>query len=215
MRIQRPVFTDFAFQAELFAVGGQQQFNSSGIKADTVVKRLHLMLRVDAFDRHHRHQNVFLLNQARVAGEQRFNEERFVGDHHVINPRAGNIDARQIAFVVHQFVDLGYHNAIVEGGGFDQRRGIFSTWPGVQVAFAVGFIARDQRDVWRQINVQAGVEFDIGVDGADFEQAIFQQLRNAQALGAGEREIQFTGNAFSNRSRCSLRPTLGITICRS
>lgn len=109
---------------------------------------------------------------------------------------AGNIDARQVAFVVYQFVDLGYHNAVVEGGGFDQRRGIFGTWPGVQVAFTVRFIASDQRDVWRQIDVQAGVEFNIGMDGADFEQAIFQQLRDAQALRAGEREIQFTGNAF-------------------
>jgi hypothetical protein len=35
----------------------------------------------------------------------------------------------------------------VEGGGFHQRRGIFGTRPGVQVAFAVGFIAGDQRDV--------------------------------------------------------------------
>ena len=97
----------------------------------------------------------------------------------------------------------------MEGGGFDQRRGIFSTWPGVQVAFAVGFIARDQRDVWRQINVQAGVEFDIGVDGADFEQAIFQQLRNAQALGAGEREIQFTGNAFFKQVQMLAAPDAG------
>ncbi len=38
MRVQRPVFTDFAFQSELFTVGGQQQFNGGGIKADTVVK---------------------------------------------------------------------------------------------------------------------------------------------------------------------------------
>jgi hypothetical protein len=103
----------------------------------------------------------------------------------------------------------------VEGGGFHQRRGIFGTRPGVQVAFAVGFIAGDQRDVWRQIDVQAGVEFDIGVDGADFEQAIFQQLRNAQALGAGEEKSSLRAMPFSNRSRCSLRPTLGIIICRS
>lgn len=105
MRIQGPVFTDFAFQAELLAIGRQQQLDGGGIKADTVVKRLHLMFRIDALDRHHRHQYVFLLNQARIAGEERFDKERLVGNHHVIDPRAGNIDARQIAFVVHQFVD--------------------------------------------------------------------------------------------------------------
>jgi hypothetical protein len=54
---------------------------------------------------------------------------------------------------------------------------------GIEVTFAVGFVAGDQRDVRRQIDVQAGVEFDIGMNGADFQQPIFQQLRNAQALG--------------------------------
>ncbi len=48
MRIQGPVFTDFAFQAELLAIGRQQQLDGGGIKADTVVKRLHLMFRIDA-----------------------------------------------------------------------------------------------------------------------------------------------------------------------
>ncbi len=85
MRIQGPVFTDFAFQAELFAIGRQQQLDGGGIKADTVVKRLHLMFRIDALDRHHRHQYVFLLNQARIAGEERFDKERLVGNHHVID----------------------------------------------------------------------------------------------------------------------------------
>ena len=97
----------------------------------------------------------------------------------------------------------------MEGGGFDQRRGIFGTRSGIQVAFAVSFIAGNQRDVWRQIDVQARVEFDIGVDGADFEQAIFQQLRNAQALGAGEREIQLAGNTFFKQVKMLAAPDAG------
>ena len=39
MRVKGPVLTDFAFQAELFAVGGQQQFDRGGVKTDTVVSK--------------------------------------------------------------------------------------------------------------------------------------------------------------------------------
>jgi hypothetical protein len=102
----------------------------------------------------------------------------------------------------------------VEGGGFHQRRGIFGTGPGVEVAFAVGFIPGDQRDVGRQVDIQARVKLDVGVNRADFQQTIFQQLRNTQALGTGEGE-SLRAMPFSKRSRCSLRPTLGMIICRS
>jgi hypothetical protein len=46
------------------------------------------------------------------------------------------------------------------------------------------------------------------MNSADFQQAIFQQLRDTQALGTGEGEIQLAGDAFFKMSRCSLRPTL-------
>ena len=143
MRVKRPVLTDFAFQPQLFTIGREQQLNGGGVKADPVVERLHLMFRVDAFNRHHRHQNMFLFNQARVAGKERFNKERLIGHHHVVYPRAGDIDARKIALVVDQFVHLGDNDPVVEGGGFDQRRGIFGAGSGVKVAFAVGFIPGD------------------------------------------------------------------------
>ncbi|MNC10966.1 hypothetical protein D3C75_586490 [compost metagenome] len=153
MRVQRPVFTDFAFQAELLAVSWQQQFDGGGVKADAVVKRLHVVLGVDAFNRHHRHQDVLLLNQARVAGKQRFDKERFVRHYYVVNPRTRNIHTRQIAFVVHQFVNLGDNNAIVEGCRFDQRWRVFGAGTGIQVAFAVSFKASNQRDVRRKIDI--------------------------------------------------------------
>ncbi|SAQ22797.1 Uncharacterised protein [Klebsiella michiganensis] len=196
MRVQRPVFTDFALQAELFAVGRQQQFDGGGVKADPVVQGLHLMLGVDAFNRHHCHQDMFLLNQARIAGKQRLDKERFIRDDHVVNPRTGDIHARQIALVIDQFVNLRNNDAVMERGGFHQRRGIFGARPGVQVALAVGFVTGDQRDVWRQVDVQARVKLDVGVDSADFQQAIFQQLRNTQALGTGEGEIKLAGDTF-------------------
>ena len=174
MRVQGPVLTDFAFQTELFTVGWQQQFNRRGVEADTVVQRLYLMFRVDAFNRHHRHQDVFLFDQAWVAGKQRFDKERFVGDNHVVNPGTRNIHARQIAFVVHQLVHLCDDDTVVECSSFHQRRGIFGTRPGVEVTFTVSFITGNQRHVRGQVNIKTGIEFDVGVDGADFQLAIFQ-----------------------------------------
>ena len=147
------MFTDFAFESELFAVGWQQQFDRCGIKANPVVQGLHLVFSVDAFNRHHRHQDVFLFNQARVAGEERLNKERLVRHHHVIDPRARNIDARQVALVVHQLVHLCDDDAVVERGGFHQRRGIFGTRPGVEVTFTVCFKTGNQRHVWRKVDV--------------------------------------------------------------
>lgn len=92
-------------------------------------------------------------------------------------------------------------------GGFYQRRSVFGARPGVQVALAVGFITGDQRDVRRQVYIKTGIKLDIGVDSADFQQAIFQQLRNTQALGTGEGEIELAGDTFSKRSsaRCARR----------
>lgn len=165
------------------------------------------MFGVDALDGHHRHQDVLLLDQARIAGKQRFDKERLIGDHHVINPRTRNIDAGQVALVVHQLVDTGYHDAVAEGGGLHQRRGVFGARSGIEITPAVGLIAGDQRHVRAEIDIQAGVEFDIGVDGADLQLAVLQQLRNAQALRAGEGEVQLTGDALLEDigARCARR----------
>ncbi|MNZ43611.1 hypothetical protein D3C78_612180 [compost metagenome] len=196
MRVQRPVLTDFAFQPELLAVGGQQEFNRGGIKTDPVVQGLDLMFCVDAFNRHHRHQNVFLLDQARIAGEQRFDKERFVRHYHVVNPGTGDIHTRQVTFVVDQLVHLRNDDTVMERGGFNQRGRVFSACAGVQIAFAVRFETGNQRHVWREIYVKTGIKFDVGVDSADFEKTVFQQLRNAQALRTGEREIKLVGDAL-------------------
>ena len=196
MRVQRPVFTDFAFKAELFTVGRQQQLDRRSVKADPVVQGLHLVFSINTLDGHHRHQDVFLFNQARVAGKQRFDKERLIGNHHEVNPRARNIHARQVTLVIHQLVHLRDDDAVMERGGFHQRRGIFGARPGIEVAFAVGFKAGNQRHVGRQVDVETGVEFDIGVNRADFELTILQQLGDAQALRPGEGEIQLAGDAF-------------------
>ncbi|MNV09412.1 hypothetical protein D3C71_999020 [compost metagenome] len=131
----------------------------------------------------------------RVAGEQRFDIERLVGHHHEVDPGGGNVDARQVADVVHQLVDLDDDDAVAEGRRFDQRRGVFGARPGVDVAGAVGHEAGREHDVGNQVHHQPCVELDVGVDRADFQQAVFEQLADAQALGAGEREVELAGDA--------------------
>ena len=59
---------------------------------------------------------MFLLNQARIAGKQRLDKERFIRDDHVVNPRTGYIHARQIALVIDQFVNLRNNEDYMERG---------------------------------------------------------------------------------------------------
>ena len=88
MRVQRPVFTDFALQAELFTVGGSSSSIAAVLKPIPWFRDC-TVFSVDAFDGHHRHQDMFLFDQARVAGKQRFDKEWLVGHHHVVNPEPG------------------------------------------------------------------------------------------------------------------------------
>ena len=74
------------------------------------------------------------LDQARVAREQRLDEERLVGLDDEVDPRAGDVDARQVARIVDDLVDLRDHDAVAERGGLDERRRVFGARPGVEVA---------------------------------------------------------------------------------
>ncbi len=92
-------------------------------------------------------------------------------------------------------VDLGDDDTVAERGRLHQRRGVFGAGPGVQVAFTVGHEACHQGHVGDQIDQQPRVQLDISVDRADFEQAVFKQLANAQALWPREGKIQLAGDA--------------------
>ncbi len=190
VRIERPVAADLAFQAQRLAVGRQDQLDGGGVEADAVVERLHVVFFVDTADRHHRHQHVYRLDVARVAGEQWLDVERLVGLHHEVDPAGRDVHARQVARVIDDLVDLDDDDAVGEGRGFDQRRGVLGARAGVDVALAVGGEAGHQRDVGDQVHQEARIELDVGVDGADFQQAVFQQLADAQALRAGEGEVE-------------------------
>lgn len=186
---------DLALQAEGLAVGRQDQLDGRGVEADAVVQRLHVVPLVDAADRHHRHQHVDRLDVARVAGEQRLDVERLVGLDHEVHPGRRDIHSRQVARVVDDTVDLDDDDAVAERGGLHQRRGVFRARPGVHVAFAVGDETGDQRHVGDQVDHQPRVRTDVGVDRADLQQAVFEQLADAQALRAGEGEVELARDA--------------------
>jgi len=69
MWIERPVAADFAFQTQLLAVSGQNQFNRGSIEPDAVVERLHLVLLINSAHGQHRHQDVDIGDMARIAGK--------------------------------------------------------------------------------------------------------------------------------------------------
>jgi hypothetical protein len=75
------------------------------------------------------------------------------------------------------------------------RPGVFGAGAGVDVAGAVGHETGREHDVGDQVHHQPRIEFDVGVDRADFQQAVFEQLADAQALGAGEGEVELAGDA--------------------
>jgi hypothetical protein len=145
MRVERPVLADLALQAELLAIGGQDQLDGGRVEADAVVERLHVVALVDAADRHHRHQDVHRLDQARIAREQRFAEERLVRLHHVVDPGAGmstrGRSAGSSTISLTCAITMPSRNA----GGFHQRGGP-RCWAGVEVAVAVGLVAGRQHD---------------------------------------------------------------------
>ena len=57
--------------------------------------------------------------------------------HDDIDPRAGNIDARQL---VDDLVDLRDHDAVAKRGGFDDGRRVLGVRAGVEIAVPVGLL---------------------------------------------------------------------------
>ena len=132
-------------------------------------------------------------DEARVAGEQRFDEKRFVRRYDEIDPRSRNVHTRQIGFAIDEFVDLRDDDAVLESGGFGDRRGVLGTRAGIEVAVFVRLVGGDQRDIGYQIDEQARIQFDIGMDGADFEHAgdpLFEQVEMFRQTDARHDHVQ-------------------------
>ena len=173
MRVERPVPADPALEPEGVRIGRQQQLDRRGIEADAVVEPIDLVLGIDALDGHHRHQHLDLGDLGRIAGEQRLDVVRGRADDHEIDPVARDIDPRQR---LAQLVDLGNHDAALEGGRLDDHRRVLGIGAGIKVAGGIGGLGRHQADARRQIDEVAAEQFQIGVDRADRDAAGARQI---------------------------------------
>ncbi len=135
------------------------------------------------------------LHEPRVAGEQGFDEKRLVGLHHEVDPGPRDVDARQVAGVVDDLVDLRDDDAIAKRRRLDESRRVLGTGAGVQVACAVSLEPGNEHDVRCEVDIEPAVELDVGMDGPDLEKPVGEELRNAQALRAGKGEVELAGDA--------------------
>lgn len=150
---------------------------------------------VDAADRHHRHEDLHLGDVARVSGEQRLDLVRAVGGDDEVDPASGDVDARQVLLAVDQFVDLGDDDAVAEGRGLDEGRGVLGVGTGVEVAVPVGGVGGDQGHLGDQVDEQPPVQLDVRVNGADLHLAVREQLGDAGGLGTGVGEVGLARDA--------------------
>jgi hypothetical protein len=192
MRVKRPILADLSAQPERLAVGREQQFDGRRIEPDAVVERSNLMSLVDSADHQHADQDLQLVDLARVARKERLDREGLVGFDDDVDPRRRNVDARQL---VHDLVDLDNDDSIVKRGRLDDHRRVLGIRARVNVALLVTLLGTHQHDIRRKIHEQPGVELDIGMNSSNGEFSILEQLRQPQALRAGEGEVHFTGNA--------------------
>ena len=167
--VERPVLADLAFEAQGFAVGGQQQLDGGGVETDAVVQPLHAVFGVDALDRHHGHQHLDLADLRRVPGEQRF--DHIGRGRHAPRSSTQSPGMSTRGTVSTNLVDLGDHDAAAEGRGLHDGGGVFGVGAGVEVALGVGAVRGDQRDLGREVHEVAGEQLQVGVDGTDLDAA--------------------------------------------
>ena len=76
--------------------------------------------------------------------------------------------------LVYQLVDLRDHDPVAESGGLDDRRGVLGVRTCIEVALGVGRLGGHQRDGRHEVDEEAGVELEVGVDRTDAQLAIGQ-----------------------------------------
>ena len=198
VRVEHPVPGDPALQAELLAVGRQQQFDRGGVEPDTVIQRHHLMAFVDAADRDHRLEDLDVADVPRVAGEQRLQEERPVG----LRPRSppsrrecplGEAHAVSTISSACTITTPSWNAAASAIVGVSSVLG-----PVYRLPSRVGRRRAEQHDIRGQVDEHPRVQLDVGVDGADVHRAVLDHLRDPHALRARVGQVEF-------RRRCRAR----------
>ncbi len=113
-------------------------------------------------------------------------------------------------------VHLGDDDAVPEGGRLDDRRRVLGVRAGVEVAVAIGRERGDERHPRREVHEVAGVELEVGVDGADLDPPARRRAARA-ACPAARRRRSPTRRAMprSKSSTCSGSASTERTRCRS
>lgn len=153
-------------EAELLAVGRQQELDCGGVEADAVIEPAHAVGRIDALDGEHRRQDLGLGDGGGIAGEERLDIEGATGFDHEMHEVAGNVDAGHL---VDDLRDLRHDEAVLVARRLDDGRSVLGIWPRIEVAVPVGADGRDQGDVRRQIDEVAGEQLEIGMDGTELD----------------------------------------------
>src|SRR5580692_2592593 len=138
---------------------------------------------IDATDDHHRGQDLQIADVAGIASKERLDRVWLVGFDNDIDPGTGDVNPWQC---VDDLVDLHDHNCVVEGGGLNNHRGIFGVRSCEQIAFVICLFCADQYYVRDKVYEQTRIQFNVGMNGADFKNTVFEKLRNPQALWTGK-----------------------------
>src|SRR5579859_8146303 len=86
MRVERPVFTDFAAKTERLAIRRQQQFDGGSVETNAVVQRPNAVSFVHAANDHHADKNLQIGDVPRITRKERFYGKRLIRLDHNINP---------------------------------------------------------------------------------------------------------------------------------
>ncbi len=116
MRIQRPVGAGLALQSKLLAVRRQQQFNRGGIKANSVIQNLRVVLGVNRLHGQHGHENAQVVDQSRVSRKERLEMKRLRALNDEVDPFGGNIDPLHL---IYELIDLDDDDGSAKRCGLD------------------------------------------------------------------------------------------------
>ena len=193
MGVQHPVAADLALQAKLLAVGGQQQLDGRTVKADAMVETLHAVLGINALNDHHAHQDIGILDELGVAGEQGLHGVGLIGRDDEIYPAAGDIHTGQ---VLYDLIHLRNDDTALAGRGFHQGGGLLGAVAGKQVAVLVGLVGSHQANIGDEIHKQAGIDLQVCIKVADLHLALGKHLAESLRLRTCKGEIHRAGNAL-------------------
>ena len=157
--------------------------------------------------RHHGHQDLRLGDARGIAREQRLDVERPIRLDDKIHLIARDVDARQL---LHHFVDLGDHDARLEGGCLDDRRRVFGIWSGIEISGSIGLNRRDQGDVRRQVHEIAREQLDVGVHRPEFDLTGGKCARDRLPLWSGIGKIQPARDAALKQVKMRLQHDSGL-----